>query len=105
MSGNITCFAYFKIKVAGKWGKWTSWSRCQGDCGGSQRRVRTCDEPAPRNGGPDCDGELFQTEERNCAKCQDNSDRDPAPQGRFVCIYFLLLNYLSGLNILFSRKK
>ena len=23
-----------------------------------------------------------------------DSDRDPAPQGRFVCIYFLLLNYL-----------
>ena len=63
--------------MAGNWGQWTAWSTCQGECGGYQKRVRTCDEPAPRNGGPDCDGQLFQTEERNCAECQDACLPDP----------------------------
>ena len=73
---------YFKIKVPGNWGQWTAWSQCRSGCGGYQKRARVCDDPPPSNGGSDCGGELFQTDERSCAKCQDNSDRDLA-QGTF----------------------
>ena len=67
----------FYIAADGMWGQWGAWSRCEGRCGGSQTRVRLCNDPKPRNGGSRCEGE--QVEERDCVKCQDREDPD---QGR-----------------------
>lgn len=53
--------------IHGGWSDWSEWDTCSETCGdGIQRRYRTCDNPAPKNGGADCDGE--QVEE---AVCQD----------------------------------
>ncbi|XP_059097746.1 coadhesin-like isoform X2 [Tigriopus californicus] len=45
----------------GSWSAWVPWSACNpsiGDCGdGAKSRTRTCDNPAPRNGGDSCNGQ------------------------------------------------
>jgi len=41
--------------VDGMWTQWSQWAIC---CGGEQQsRMRTCTNPAPSNGGADCDGD------------------------------------------------
>ncbi|XP_076079208.1 coadhesin-like [Mytilus galloprovincialis] len=57
---------------AGNWGRWTRWSSCSVSCGGgSRKRTRSCDNPAPANGGPDCSG--YSTDSKKCA-------RNPCPK-------------------------
>ena len=51
--------------LAGSWSSWSRWSTCGRTCGGgTQSRVRMCDNPAPLNGGKHCVGK--DTEERKC---------------------------------------
>ena len=46
---------YIPILVNGHWGGWNEWSQCSKSCGfGIQTRNRTCDNPAPADGGEDC---------------------------------------------------
>eukprot|EP00794_Sanderia_malayensis_P013852 gene13852-15300_t len=43
--------------IDGHWGRWTSWSPCDVECGrGRRRRTRLCDDPKPRNNGANCTG-------------------------------------------------
>ena len=51
---------------------WGEWSDCSAECGGSgtKTRTRTCTNPAPANGGADCEGELSETQ---------SCDIDPCP--------------------------
>ena len=47
----------FFIAVDGGWSSWSSWSNCVPKCGkGSQKRMRQCDSPTPKNGGQPCTG-------------------------------------------------
>jgi len=47
-------------------GSWGEWSACSAECGGGQR-TRACDNPAPDNGGNNCDGAA--EEECNTQEC------------------------------------
>ena len=43
--------------MSGNWGNWTSFSECSHSCdGGTQYRVRSCDNPSPAFGGMWCVG-------------------------------------------------
>jgi len=54
--------------VNGQWGSWSSWSQC---VSGAQSHSRICDNPAPANGGANCQGST--TESRHCLMA---SERD-----------------------------
>ncbi|XP_068740001.1 A disintegrin and metalloproteinase with thrombospondin motifs 6-like [Montipora capricornis] len=60
--------------VNGNWGAWGDWSKCFPSCGGGiSKRVRKCNNPAPRRGGSLCEGK--GTEYRYCyKKCRPNSE-------------------------------
>lgn len=49
-------------KVNGGFSNWTLWTACSTGCGtGKQNRSRTCDNPAPKNGGLPCVGPNVET--------------------------------------------
>lgn len=51
------------IVVNGMWSNWGEWGECSTTCGdGSRSRNRTCNNPAPANGGNDCDSQKTNTE-------------------------------------------
>ena len=43
------------FSVNGGWGAWTSWSKCGENC--QRTRSRSCNNPAPVNGGRNCVGD------------------------------------------------
>eukprot|EP00093_Oithona_nana_P009055 09055.XXX_470797_475455_1 [CDS] Oithona nana genome sequencing. len=47
-----------KLKsLPGQWSNWAAWSDCSAKCGrGIRTRTRTCNNPAPINNGPGCEG-------------------------------------------------
>ena len=58
------------FSVDGGFSKFGDWSECSAKCGGgTQRRSRTCTNPAPANGGADCKGNSFETRKCNTQAC------------------------------------
>ena len=53
------------ISVHGNWGSWSEYGVCTKTCGGgSQKRLRSCNNPSPLHGGRQCDGQPEQS--RSC---------------------------------------
>ncbi|XP_052220183.1 SCO-spondin-like isoform X8 [Dreissena polymorpha] len=53
--------------VHGGWSTWSPWSNCDVTCAsGHVTRKRTCSNPAPENGGNNCPGVAFETQ--NCTR-------------------------------------
>ncbi|XP_078578186.1 mucin-like protein [Branchiostoma floridae x Branchiostoma japonicum] len=61
--------------VDGGWSDWGAWSACSVTCGnGTETRERTCNNPAPANGGAGCVGETHDTRACNTGMfCSGNS--------------------------------
>ncbi|KAM5157512.1 SCO-spondin-like [Mantella aurantiaca] len=58
--------------VAGGWSHWSSWTECTATCdSGIQTRNRSCSNPTPLHGGPNCRGPQIQTRECNTQPCTD----------------------------------
>jgi len=56
--------------VNGTWSSWGEWSVCSQSCGGgNQTRARECNDPAPSNGGNDCEGEKNDSQECGKDEC------------------------------------
>ena len=72
----------------GGWGPWSVFDSCTKTCGGGTKsRRRSCDNPAPQNGGRACVGAAIETVPCNTLQCptskQDNSgSADTNPQGK-----------------------
>ena len=50
----------YYLSVNGGWSEWSAYDECSESCGsGTHTRTRSCDNPAPENGGDDC-GELTE---------------------------------------------
>jgi len=77
--------------VDGGWSNWSDWGdyecrdRAAVECGGgSQTRSRSCTNPAPANGGAECEG--FHFDSQDC-----NDDWDPCTQEEYerrLCEYY-----------------
>ena len=66
----IHLYISFLLQVDGKYGAWTSYSSCSKTCGGgSQKRTRKCDSPAPAHGGKECVGIAEQSRACNTQNC------------------------------------
>ncbi|XP_066931095.1 properdin-like isoform X1 [Clytia hemisphaerica] len=56
--------------VNGKWGSYGSYGSCSKTCGGgSKSRSRSCNNPAPKNGGSQCSGSATQSATCNTQAC------------------------------------
>ena len=54
---SITTYLIVNDFISGNWSPWREPGECSATCGsGEQKRIRTCDDPAPRKGGTDCEG-------------------------------------------------
>ena len=61
-------------RVDGGWAQWSDWSPCSVACGGgTQTQTRTCSDPAPANGGQQCEGEDVKTRECN-TNCSEGNN-------------------------------
>ena len=66
---------FYLTPVDGGYSAFGDWSECSAECdGGTQTRTRQCNDPAPINGGKECEG--GDSETKNC-------NEDPCP-GNFV---------------------
>lgn len=81
--------------VNGGWSNWGAWGSCTQTCGGGiETRSRTCNSPAPANGGLHCPGSSLESQACNsntCPDCQEGStsfdqcgQRCTCVQGQFV---------------------
>ncbi|XP_055957003.1 coadhesin-like [Patella vulgata] len=62
-------------QVDGIWGAWSSYGSCTVTCGGgTQTRSRSCDNPAPANGGATCSGSSTENQPCSTALCQVNGN-------------------------------
>jgi len=56
--------------VDGKYSAWSNYNQCSKECGGgSQKRTRSCTNPAPQYGGEDCVGPVEESRDCNTQKC------------------------------------
>lgn len=69
MIQSFICYVFF-IPVDGGWSSWGPWNecRCPGRPPQGQRRMRTCSNPPPQNGGAPCGGPNIQ-KTPDCLPC------------------------------------
>lgn len=71
-TSNPPCPAMTLAPLDGQWGSWGPWDECSVPCGGGYKiRRRRCDNPAPQNGGQDCQGCHLDYEQCNTHACPD----------------------------------
>ncbi|XP_056430698.1 netrin receptor UNC5A isoform X3 [Hyla sarda] len=94
--------------VSGGWAEWSYWSSCTSDC--THWRSRDCTQPAPRNGGPQCQGP--DTETRNCTSelCMHSAAAVGAPEDvalyvGVVAVAVFLVLLLAVILVCWRRKE
>ncbi|XP_040262626.1 netrin receptor UNC5A [Bufo bufo] len=116
-TGNYTCVAKnivarrrsnsaaITVYVSGGWAEWSYWSSCASDC--THWRSRDCTQPAPRNGGLQCQGP--DTETRNCTSelCMHTvgAPEDVALYVGVVAVAVFLVLLLAVILVCWRRKE
>uniref|UniRef100_A0A670IK14 Netrin receptor UNC5 n=1 Tax=Podarcis muralis TaxID=64176 RepID=A0A670IK14_PODMU len=116
-TGNYTCVAKnivarrrsspaaVTVYVPGGWSTWSMWSVCGADC--THWRSRECSDPAPRNGGDECQGPELET--RNCTSelCTHgtNGSEDVALYVGLIAVAVCLVLLLLVVTLVYCRKK
>ena len=60
----------------GAWSCWDNWATCDATCGsGTRTRSRSCDNPAPTNGGDICIGASSETSTCDVSSCPGKEER------------------------------
>ena len=60
----VTEFVSLFTTVDGNWADWDGFGDCNVTCGdGKRKSTRKCENPAPQNGGRDCEGPAIRYEE------------------------------------------
>ena len=61
--------------VDGNWGDWLAFTECSATCGNTATKTRTreCDNPEPRDGGRDCEGDDTETTNCDLPDCPGNA--------------------------------
>ncbi|XP_052788679.1 ectin-like [Mya arenaria] len=63
-------YCNFCDTVDGDWSVWGTWGGCDVTCGnGTRRRTRSCNNPAPAQGGMYCEGSSTETSDCGINKC------------------------------------
>lgn len=88
----------FELSVDGDFTPWTSWSSCPDTCGRTalRSRERYCTNPAPANGGKNCEGPRFQLKLCKIKHC-------PGKQPR-VLRSNILISKLFATNMISSQN-
>ena len=77
----------------GSWGDWVEVGACSVTCGGGkQKRVRTCDNPKPLNGGKSCQGN-----DKDELECNTNA----CPAGT---LFFIRSHFIRNLHPSLKNK-
>ncbi|XP_069679507.1 semaphorin 5c [Periplaneta americana] len=72
-TSNPPCPAMTPPPRDGQWGSWGPWDECSAPCGGGYRiRRRRCDNPAPQDGGQECQGCNLDYELCNVHACSES---------------------------------
>ncbi|XP_060096173.1 netrin receptor UNC5A isoform X4 [Heteronotia binoei] len=116
-TGNYTCVAKnivarrrsspaaVTVYVPGGWSAWSLWSECGVDC--THWRSRECSDPAPRNGGEECQGPELET--RNCTSelCTHGTggSEDVALYVGLIAVAVCLVLLLLVVTLVYCRKK
>ncbi|XP_060096170.1 netrin receptor UNC5A isoform X2 [Heteronotia binoei] len=91
--------------VPGGWSAWSLWSECGVDC--THWRSRECSDPAPRNGGEECQGPELET--RNCTSelCTHGTggSEDVALYVGLIAVAVCLVLLLLVVTLVYCRKK
>ena len=67
---NMSVLWSLVYSVDGGWTKYGDWTVCTASCGGgTQTRNRTCNNPAPSNGGTGCVGKAEESKTCNIDSC------------------------------------
>lgn len=92
------------LTVDGSWGSWGQWGTCTVTCGGGRwSRSRTCDNPAPANGGLDCPGSMSDFGDCSTSDCPTVAPGQYQqvifiPRMRILCMNWSIFNNKSNLH-------
>ena len=83
--------------VDGGYSDFGDWSECSAECGGgTQTRSRTCTNPAPANGGADCEGDSTESRECNTQGCPGKSSEGLKSFELMTNVYAVTQDHKSG---------
>lgn len=116
-TGNYTCVAKnivarrrsspaaVTVYVPGGWSAWSIWSVCGADC--THWRSRECSDPAPRNGGDECQGPELETHNCTSELCTHGTggSEDVALYVGLIAVAVCLVLLLLVVTLVYCRKK